>query len=45
MDGAHKLTKASDWNKPYTFFNSVYKIDDGTGNEITGPLGTLLGVW
>jgi amino acid transporter len=33
------------WNKPYTFFNSVYKIDDGTGNEITGPLGTLLGVW
>ncbi|OAR01600.1 hypothetical protein LLEC1_00467 [Akanthomyces lecanii] len=36
------------WDEPYGFFNSVYYVADDDGNvqrKITGPVGSLLGVW
>ncbi len=40
--------KSVDWDEPYGFFNSVYYVTDDDGNvqrKITGPVGSLLGVW
>lgn len=37
-----------DWNTPYRFFKQGYQFVNQQGeeqDEITGSLGTLLGVW
>ncbi len=38
----------TDWDHPYGFFNNKYVVKSEAGEvlkEITGSVGTLLGVW
>ena len=40
--------RLADWNDPYQFFNSDYKVKDESGTfqkDIVGVLGTFLGMW
>ena len=42
------MLTCSDWDNPYGFFASNYTVKDSAGNivkEITGSVGTLLGIW
>ena len=45
---ARSLTVHKDWDKPYSFFNSVYHVKNEEGTfqrNITGSRGTFLNMW